>query len=110
VKDSREMLESLDDVTLKMLDAVKSQNIEKLKEFFELRDKLFEEFKENVKNNVTFPEAELSKFKKDNERLVKAMKEVMGKTKEKIEEISKNIELIRGYAVSKNKFHINERR
>ena len=110
MKDSREMLESLDDVTLKMLDAVKSQNIGKLKELFELRSRLFEEFKESVENNVTFPEAELSRFKKDNERLVKAMNEVMEKTKEKIEEISKNIELIRGYAVSKNNFHINERR
>ncbi|WP_036224722.1 hypothetical protein [Mesoaciditoga lauensis] len=111
MKEAREMLESLDGVTLKMLDAVQSQNLQKLKELYKTRNVLFDEFKKAAEDeNISLPEAELSKFAKDNERLMDAMKDLMKKTKGKIEEISKNIELIQGYATSKNNFHINERR
>jgi len=107
---ARELVVSLDDVTLKMLNALKMNDFKKLEELYEVREKLFDEFKNKLKENAHFPEAELSKFQSDSLLLENAMKKAMERTKEKIEEISKNMELIRGYSVSKNDFHINERR
>ncbi len=105
-----ELIVSLDNVTLEMLNALKINDFKKLEELYEVRSRLFGEFKKKLKENVHFPEAELSKFQNDSRLLQNEMKLAMEKTKGKIEEISKNMELIRGYSVSKKDFHINERR
>ncbi len=107
---NREILESLDEITLKMLNAVQSQNFDKLNQLYETRNELFGKFKKLIQSGTSLPEAELSKLSRDTERLSVAMRNLSEKVKLKIEEISKNIELIQGYAVSKNDFHINERR
>ncbi|WP_456398596.1 hypothetical protein [Mesoaciditoga sp.] len=110
MQEPRELIVSLDNVTLEMLNALKMNDFKKLEKLYEVRGRLFDELKNKLKENAHFPEAELSKFQNDSQLLQNEMKLAMKKTKEKIEEISKNVELIRGYSVSKKDFHINERR
>lgn len=102
-----EVVQSIDETTIEMIEAVKTENIQKLKKLFELREKQIEILKTL---NEKIPEATFSKLSLDSQTLDRLFKELLRKTRDKVEEISRNIESIQKYAVVKENPHINERR
>ncbi len=102
-----EVVESIDETTVEMIEAVKTENIRRLKELSELREKQIELLKTL---NGKIPEASFSKLSLDSKIFDQLFKELMGKTKNKVEEISRNIENIQKYASVRESSHINERR
>lgn len=102
-----EVVQSIDETTIEMIEAVKTENIQKLKKLFELREKQIEILK-TLSGKI--PEAAFSKLSLDSQTLDQLFKKLMRKTKGKVEEISRNIENIQKYAVVRESSHINERR
>ncbi len=102
-----EIVESIDETTLEMIEAVKTENILELKKLFELRKKQIKILK-TLSEKI--PEAALSKLSSDSQTLDKLFEKLMKKTKGKVEEISRNIENIQKYATVRESSHINERR
>lgn len=102
-----EIVESIDELTLEMIEAAKTGNISKIKSLSDIRQKQLDLLK-NSKERI--PEAMLSKLVSDSKTFDKIFKERMKKTRNKIEEISKNIEYINKYSTRSENSHINERR
>ncbi len=102
-----EIVESIDELTLEMIEAAKMGDIPKIKSLSNIRQKQIDLLK-NSKDHI--PEAMLSKLIFDSKTFDKIFKECMKKTRDKIEEISKNIEYISKYSTRSEFSHINERR
>ena len=102
-----EILESVDELTLEMIEAAKIGNISKIKSLSDIRQKQLDLLK-NFEGHI--PKAMLSKLMRDSQNFDKVFKECMEKTLNKIEEISKNIEYISKYSLKTENSRINERR
>ncbi len=104
---AQELIDILDDLTLRMIDALQSEKFDELEALYARRATLMRKLSEF---DGSLPEAALSKLLRDSERLMKVMKSSMEKVKGKIEEISKNLEFIQRYAMKEENSQIDERR
>ncbi len=103
----QELLDTLDALTLKMIEAVRTEKFEELETLYKRRRALMEKLPEF---NGQFSEAALSKLAHDSKQLRESMKMSMKRIKEKVEEISQNLEFLKKYGMKDENSQIDERR